>query len=374
MNLPRKSLERILIYVSLLFPLSVLFPILSKEVYFISLFLLFLSVFLEKKEIHLPRILINFLGAFFILVFFLTVNLFNFLEKALETLLLLLSLKFLEKKTFRDYFQIYLIEFLILCGASFYYAEFYFFILLALGFIYFGYALFLHLYLEEGEVRVITGEEFRAIFFSFGALLFLSFLLSAVFFIGLPRLQVPLFNVGVEREKAKTGFTDKIRLGSFSEIQESSTPILRVIFEEDFNPPPEDLYFKVISFDYFDGRVWKRTLSEEKETPLKPPVRPFKKAIFYLLTSQEDYLPIFERTLFIKASFPFKHYGDGIVKSPEPLNYPVKYEIYFSEKGTKALNDGDIFPFLERYLQLPEVSEKIRELAGKLKGKDERRL
>jgi len=372
MSFKRKTLEISILYGSLLFPLSVLFNILAREIYLVFFFLLIPSLLFEKKNWHPPRFLINLLGLSFILIFFLTVSLTNFLEKALETLFLLLSLKFLENKTLRDYLQIYLLEFLILCGASFYYAELSFFLILALSFIYFGYALFLHLYMEEGEVSILTGEEIKAIIFSFGALLFLSFILSIVFFLGLPRLQVPLFTLGIEKERAKTGFTDKIRLGSFSEIQESSAPVLRIIFEKNYKPDPKELYFKVIAFDYFDGRTWKRTVSKEEENPLRAQKGPAKKATFYLLSGQQDYLPFLERKLYIKASFTLRHYQDGIVKSAEPLNYPVKYELYFTETGSEVIYEKESEAFLVQYLQVPEVSENIKKLAEKLKGKNDR--
>ena len=371
MRLKRKVLERLLIYTSLIFPVSVLFHITSKEILLVSMLLFLASFILKLKDKSLPRLLINLLGIAFILLFFFTVNLSNFLENALNTLLLLLSIKFIERHTLRDYFQIYLLEFLILCGASFYYAGIAFFGVLLLGFIFFCYALFIHLYLEEGEVLDITLEEFKGIFLTFGALLLSSLLLSSIFFVGLPRLQVPLFNLAVEREKAKTGFTDKIKLGAFSEIQESSAPVLRAVFEEDLKPDPKKLYFRVIAFDHFDGKVWKQTL--EEEIPLQHPRYPYskyplRKAIIYLLSEQDGYLPVPEGTSFIRAPFMVKKEEGGIFRTLEPLHYPARYEALYADKA-ESLNEK---VNLKRYLQVPEVSPKIKELSQKLKGRTPR--
>jgi len=366
MQIKRKTLERLLIYSSLIFPISVLFNITSREILFVSLLLLGASFILQLKERYLPRVLINLLGIVFILLFFLTVNLSNFLENALNTLLLLLSLKFLEEKKLRDYFQIYLLEFLILCGASFYYAGISFFVILLFAFVFFCYALFIHLYLEEGEVSEITRRELKGIFLTFGALLISSLILSSVFFAGLPRLQVPLFNLRVEKEKARTGFTDMIRLGAFSEIQENSAPVLRVVFEGELKPDPKKLYFRVIAFDHFDGRIWKRTLEEEASQNL--PKYPVKKAIIYLLSEMEGYLPVPEGTISIRAPFLFRKQEDGIFKSEEALNYPVRYEALYSEKEVTSLEEVN----LEKYLQVPEVSPKIKELSERLKGRNHR--
>lgn len=366
MQLKRKTLERLLIYTSLTFPISVLLNITSREIFFGALTLFGASFILQLKEKYLPRPLINLFGIAFIVLFFLTVNLSNFLEKALNTLVLLLSLKFLEEKKLRDYFQIYLLEFLILCGASFYHAGVFFFVILLLAFIFFCYALFLHLYFEEAEVSEITKQELKGIFFTFGALLLSSLLISSLFFVGLPRLQVPLLNLPIEKEKAKTSFTDKIRLGAFSEIQESSAPVLRVIFDGKLSLDPKRLYFRVIAFDHFDGKVWKRTLEEEASEELLN--YPSKRAIIYLLSENEGYLPIPEGTLSIRASFLVKKHKDGIFKSKESLSYPVRYEAFYSEAAESPYRGVNF----DKYLQVPEVSPKIKELSESLKGKDQK--
>jgi len=364
--LKRRPLEIILSYGSLFLPLILLFGIVEKRFYLISSLLLSLSFYLELKRRYLPRFLINALGILFILLFFFTVTLSNFLESALRTLLLLLALKFLEEKTLRDYFQIYLLEFLMLCGCTFYFAEVSFFLLLLLGIIYYAFSLFLHFYLSEGEVFVLQREELKDLTLTFGSLLLVSLFLSGIFFLTLPRLQNPLFNLATpEKGKAKTGFTDKISLGSFSEIQESSAPVLRLVFDPGFKPNPSDLYLKVITFDYFDGKTWKRSL-EPEERFLRSPKTGLKKVEIYLLAEQEGRLPVPEGTYFVRGKFLIKGYRDGTFRTFEALSYPIKYEAFF----------GD-FVYAEElpeiYLQVPEgLDERIKELARRLKGRTER--
>ncbi len=94
----KENLERILIFLSVIPPLIAIHSILSPYFYFLSLFLILSALLLDHKNYFLPRWFINLAGVAFIILFFLTVDLANFLERSLQTLLLLLSLKLLEKK------------------------------------------------------------------------------------------------------------------------------------------------------------------------------------------------------------------------------------------------------------------------------------
>ncbi|MCS7199233.1 MAG: transglutaminase domain-containing protein [Caldimicrobium sp.] len=369
-KIERLKIERFLLLLSLVIPYGLNFNTISKEFYFLSLGLTLFALILESKNFYPPRLLINTLGLLFILFFFFTVTLANFLENALRTLFLLLSLKLFEKKRLRDYFQIYLLEFLILGGTSFYYTSLWFFLLLLLQIIFIGYALYIHLYLEEGELHFITKRELKYILVSFGALLSLSLFVAGVFFVSLPRLKDPLFNLrGVEEGKAETGFTEKIRLGAFSEIQESSAVVLRFSLREGQLKDPSSLYLKTAVYHYFDGRTWERREGASLEgKPYLEKSGPTYRATFYLHRNLEDYLPIPDYTSSLRANFSYIPYKEGTYKTAEIVTYPLKYEVVFSMSASlreKAIQR-------ELYLQVPEVSDRIKKLALKLKGKSER--
>ncbi|BAU23817.1 transglutaminase [Caldimicrobium thiodismutans] len=373
MNIKKFSFEQVLVYGSLLIPFGLLFKVISIEAWGICLFLSSLAFFLERGKIFFPRLFINLAGILFIALFFLTVNLSNFLENALRTLLFLLSLKLLEKKALRDFFQIYLLEFLILAGASYFYTHFTFFILLILQIFYVGYALFFHLYMVEMEVKTISWRELRGGVIWFGVLLWASLFLSGVFFIGLPRLKTPLFNLAKNpEEKAKTGFTNQIRLGVFSEIQESARKVLRLSFEEGKVLNPDSLYFRVMVYDYFDGRSWQRKYIPE-EIPGKGDItgRAFKGTI-YLEEDLEGYLPVPDGTMVVRKLEGVRTFADGVFKLDTPLIYPLRYEILLLKETNSYAEDlplqssGNLAP----YLQVPHVDERVLSLAKRLKGKD----
>ncbi len=182
-ELSRSNLELFLVYLSLLIPLGLLFNILPLERNLIFIGLALLALYLERKNVYFPRFVINVLGLFFILLFFLTVTWVNFLEKSLETLLFLLSLKLLYIKSLRDYFQIYLLELLLLAGEANFYVNFSFFFLLCFQLSFIIYALFFHLYVKESPSFFISLKEIKSILFWIGLLQFFSYLLGSLFFL-----------------------------------------------------------------------------------------------------------------------------------------------------------------------------------------------
>ena len=80
--------------------------------------------------------------------------------------------------------------------------------------------------------------------------------LSVLMFIILPRTQYPLLDFLNRPGEAKTGFTDRVRLGEVSGIQEDTSIIFRANMEK---IDEMDLYWRGITLDYFDGTSWKTT-------------------------------------------------------------------------------------------------------------------
>ncbi|MCS7150258.1 MAG: DUF3488 and transglutaminase-like domain-containing protein [Caldimicrobium sp.] len=362
----KTKLERLLLMLSLLIPFGLNFTIVDRKFYLLAVGLGLLAIFLESRNFHIPRFVINALGVVFILFFFFTVTLANFLDNALITLFLLLSLKLFEKKRLRDYFQIYLLEFLILAGTSFFYTSIWFFLLLLLQVFLIGISLFIHLYMEEGEVAYVSGVELKSMLFCMGTLLTGSIILAGIFFISLPRLQAPLLKIaGAESDKAKTGFTEKIRLGAFSEIQESSKVILRFNLKAGKLPDASSIYIRAIVYDHFDGKTWERKESVLLSSrPLLERKGQHYGATLYLQEDLQDYLPTLDYTFHLRANYPFREHRDGVYKLGEMVSYPLKYEISFSPETRLVEETSEI----GAYLQIPDVSPRIRKLAQSLRG------
>ncbi|MFN3568586.1 MAG: DUF3488 domain-containing protein, partial [Caldimicrobium sp.] len=367
------SLVKILIvYLSLAIPYILLYPLVEKRYFVASIALYLIAFILERKNYLLPRWFINVAGVLIIIYLFIGLELANFLERALQTVLLLINLKLLERKKLRDYFQIFLLELLLLGGISFHHTSLWFFLVFILQILYLSYAMFIYFYIEEGEVRELNLLEVKSGIIIFSLLLFCSFLFSAIFFLTLPRIKNPFFSVPEFKAKGVTGFTETIRLGALSEIQENASPAFRITFPGGKVFDPEALYFRVIVYDTFDGIFWSRREYELYPWHRSFPIR--EKGIWgtlYLSSFLEGYLPSLYGLLRVKEIMEIERYADFVLRVSKFYKDIYKYEIYVQESISLEIKEELSERKKNFYLKIPKVSPAIVELAGRLKGANE---
>lgn len=203
------------------------------------------------------------------------------LEQALDFVLFLTLNKLFNRRTSRDYQQLYVLSFLQMTAGTVINAD------LSYGVLFLFYVIFttwtlvlFHLKREMEEnyllkyggslegrpVRVqrvmnsrkLVGPRF----------LFVTSLLSIVVFIGAASLFVlfPRVGFGYFFKKSRagismTGFSDHVELGHFGLIKNDPTVVMRVEFDR-----PEDRgvlapYWRGISFDQYDGRRWTKSVN-----------------------------------------------------------------------------------------------------------------
>lgn len=335
----------------------------DKFYFLIITFLFLISLFFEKHQRFCPKIIINIMGMVFILLFLITTNLSNLLENSLKTLTFILALKFLEEKKVRDYLEIYLICFLILAGCSYFYTTFLFFLILIFLLFLLNTCLFLCLFILEKENLIFSLRTLTKIFY-INFIPFFSLFLSIIFFIFLPRLSSPLFNLNIEQTKAKTGFSEQLTIGSFSEVQESNSIVLRAEMEK---IELEELYWRGTTLEYFDGKKWNKKnenlFMSHRIFFLNPPKI---KQTLYLTLPQENYLLALDKPVVISGNIQYEKTSDLSIKLLESKSYPIRYYVYsvigdiIEEKIDKKI-----------FLQLPPLNPEVEELAKSLKGKDE---
>ncbi len=83
--------------------------------------------------------------------------------------------------------------------------------------------------------------------------------LTIVLFLLVPRV-APLWTMPVPVSSNKTGVTDEMSPGNISNLSKSAELAFRVSFE-DATPIHEELYWRGLVLDYFDGRAWRRSAS-----------------------------------------------------------------------------------------------------------------
>ena len=81
--------------------------------------------------------------------------------------------------------------------------------------------------------------------------------LTAVLFVVFPRI-APLWSVPLQNAAARSGVSDEMSPGDISSLGRSGELAFRATFADDETPPHEDLYWRGLVLDNFDGVTWSR--------------------------------------------------------------------------------------------------------------------
>jgi len=214
------------------------------------------SYFLDKSDhAFLPRMVLNIIAVIVILLTFARMNIDNVVIPAMEALLVITSIKFLEhNKEYRDYMQIYLLSILMLAasglenlGLSFAFHMTAMFIMVTVAVIFLTIA-------SEKKDSALNRKDMYLIIRRTLLLPVLSVPLAIVIFLVLPRTSIPFFDFLNSNGVSQVGFTDTIRLGNVSSIQGDNRIIFRAAMRQ---IPQRHLYWRGIVLDKFDGKNWK---------------------------------------------------------------------------------------------------------------------
>jgi transglutaminase-like putative cysteine protease len=282
----------------------------------------------------------------------------DFVTQMMEALLMLLGIKFLELKQVRDYMQIYAISLFLLSGLG----------LLAPGIIFVVYILlfilllsiafvFLTYYAQDPNLE-FTQQTVKKMVLKCLWIPILAIPLSVVMFAILPRSQYPLFDFLNRPDKAKTGFTDNVRLGDVSDIQEDTSIIFRATMEK---IDETDLYWRGITLDYFDGTSWKATAKKPYTESMsnRPGIKGKNiKQTIYLEPYRNSYFFGLDKPLFV-AQRRIKKLADFTFTAPVNIERKIRYEVTSIISDT--IHEEEIDE--NKYLQIPQhISQEITTL------------
>ncbi|MBS1238569.1 MAG: transglutaminase domain protein, partial [Deltaproteobacteria bacterium] len=320
------------------------------NIYSLSFVIMFgLSLYFEFKKIVISRWILTVLSIA-IIVFFLTIfDMDDFVTQMMEALFILMGIKYLEQKKVRDYMQIYAISLFLLSGLG----------LLAPGIIFLIYILFfifllsitfvfLTYYAQDPNLE-FTQQTVKKMVLKCLWIPILAIPLSVVIFVILPRSQYPLLDFLNRSDKAKTGFTDNVRLGDVSGIQEDTSIIFRAAMEK---IDEKDLYWRGITLDYFDGTSWKGTVKKPytESTSYRPRTNGKNiKQIIYLEPYHNSYYFSLDKPLFMVQRRSRK-LDDLTFVAPFYIERKIRYEV------TSVLTDTIYEEQIDenKYLQIPE--------------------
>lgn len=312
------------------------------------------------KRGGVPRLWLNILSVLIILFTIARMNMENMVIPALEALLVIQSVKFIEPdKKFRDFMQIYMIAMFMAAGSAL--------ISLSIWFLAFVFALFLLIsvsmvlltYMTEDERAVMPVKHIKRIIYKTLAIPLLSIPVAVMLFAVLPRTNYPVFQFLNREDGSMTGFSDSVALGNVSDIQQDARLIFRAEMPEMSGSSP---YWRGIVMDRFDGKTW----SASKQSGIRWRIRPENN-----LTEHTVYLePYGDKYLFgLDVPFHMDMRGSererGFVYSVKrPVQKRIQYTAY-SASGKYLTEEYDSY---EQFLELPELSAELTEFADNFRN------
>jgi len=326
---------------------------------FLSLFLLSLSLD-YRRRFFVPRWLLTGAALSVIVVTLFRLRADDLVESSLGALLILLAIKLLTDKRFRDYMQIYLIVLFLLTGSALLSLDIEFlFYFIALIFLV-SIAMVLLTYCSQDSTLEMPVSNLRTIVSKTSVIPLLAIPMTLFMFIILPRTSYPLLYSLQRGSSAHMGFSDTVRLGNVSDIQKDATVVLRAHMER---VDENSLYWRGIVLDTFDGISWQ---SVHKELPDKnrPPLLLGKQIpqTIYLEPYGNKYVFALDKPSSISLRY-VSGYRDLTHSLPFALSKRIRYET------VSALSDVFGEKDIDRsvYLQLPAGKlARTKELAQSL--------
>ncbi len=190
----------------------------------------------------------------------------------------------------------------------------------------------------------------------------LTFLLTTLFFMTIPRLRSGLWGWSNQRA-IKSGFSENVELGTFGEVKLDSTIVMRVSLEPSLKNRP---YWRGITFETYNDNTWRDRGNDTRRINKKENLFTIDDKERNNLIKQEIILePLDTNILFtIKNVSSLEGYfryintdNDGTFSLPFKKRRQMKYTVY-STGEPLLVNES-----LSAYLQFPESEKETMQLA-----------
>jgi transglutaminase-like putative cysteine protease len=242
--------------------------------------------------------------------------------------------------------------------------------------------------LEQAGQHGAAGSSTRRVFFR-GPLTRVSLVAAAItfalagglFFI-IPRVGQAALPLRAQIGRMVTGFADRVDLGSFGEIENDHTVVMRVYLPDERADPAAlpELRWRGVAFDQFDGRTWsspqalrrfmRREVAGDFGVGLPRGAGPLVRQEIYLEPMGTDALFGAPRVIRVETRAPTITVDDmgglSVSSATARLHYVVESELEergvprpAASRATARLTEAE----RERYLQLPALPPEIPRLA-----------
>jgi transglutaminase-like putative cysteine protease len=357
------KIERIVLFLSYFIALIGVLSV-AKYVNPIFLFVFFsvliIAYILDKKKYYpIPTITLNIIGIILLIVLF-PKSIDDVVVPLAEILIVLLSIKLIEPKKFRDFMQIYILSIFLLSASALLSIDFLFIVYFLILFFIIVISTILLTFLAEDENLVLDKELIKEFLSKLTLIPLMAIFPTIILFIFLPRTETPFFSFLNNQGEAKSGFSDMVELGDVSEIQQNNNPVMRVKMKQ-INR--DALYWRGMTLTLFTGNYWLRRYIFNEKVKFPTNFGKIKQTIIlepygekYLFALDKPYL-VNSRNIWVYADLTFELKNKFFKR--------IKYE---------AISVPSPFIYAENidkriYLQVPRnIPSKIKELAKKLKG------
>ncbi len=331
---------------------------------FISLIFIvmfFTGIYFDRKDRYsIPTFLLNGLGVAFLIFQLLQITLENIVIPIVNILLVLLGIKLLQKKEFRDFMQIYTISVFLLSASALLTIDIIFLIYFTITFFITVIAVILLTFYVEDKNITFEKRKFKKLVIKLFFIPLISIPLTVVFFLLLPRTDYPIFNFLNNQGKGKTGFSDSVQLGDVSDIQMDKSVIMRVNVDEEL--PENQLYWRGLTLNTFNGNIWFKRHIRENEIKLTG--KKIKQTVI-LEPYGDRYLFSLDKPEKINYKGFIYREGDLSFSLSRPILNRVKYTVISRVSPfiiEKSINK-------KIYLQIPKnLDRNIFRLAERLRG------
>lgn len=193
--------------------------------------------------------------------------------------------------------------------------------------------------------------------------------LAVIFFIALPRPENPpiRFLPVAEDNTAQTGLSDTLSPGAFSQLVQDDEPAFTAVFDDNFIPKNNQLYWRVLIMPDFDGKSWKnrRPLFVLEANDMQQRFLGVHEAGYEIVAKDwNGHFPALDYTVAV----PWRHMQLFNTASTMVWRRSNQYRrFHITAALTDRMNENMHKMMLRGYLQLPDgVAPKTRELVAQL--------
>jgi protein-glutamine gamma-glutamyltransferase len=200
-----------------------------------------------------------------------------------------------------------------------------------------------------------------------------------IFFL-LPRMTLGMYKRPSGSTRFTSGFSEQVELGQIGEIKQSDEVVMRVKTDKPPQELPFDLKWRGISFDFYDGRSWKRT--DRTRRPISA------QGWYYKLEDSAQGMNLIRQTFFVEAlstdvifathkvlavskdvGLLWKDSSESLY-TVRPAMAKIRYFAVSDPIRPDPANISDLRPIppeiLKPYTQIPPEDPRIAELAKRV--------